>query len=241
LIPTARATIGDGVILRVHTGEASMRTWLGAAAVTVALAAAARGDMVTYTTTPPLTTSGGVIDGPGTLPQFNPALGTLTAVTMFDDVVGTASGTWTNPTAGPLNASVQFYLHYNFFFPAARAGLTNQVLTILNGGQVDPGQTKTFTNSGSAHDTATPQNGFDAFVGTRSIGFDWQGAYQTVDTSSPGLTGGGGASAAVTMGVTYTYTAAVPEPSAVFGVGLVTAAGLLGWAWRRLSPPPARP
>jgi hypothetical protein len=240
LILMVRATIDDGVILRVHTGEASMRTWLGAVVV-VALAAAARGDVVTYTVDPKLTTSGGVIDGPGVLPQFNPALGTLTGVTLFDRIDATAVGTWTNPTAGPLNASVQAYLHYNFIFNVSpRSGLANQSFVVLVGGQVDPGQTETFTNRVTGGDTVGA-NDNAPFVGTGTVPFDWQGAYRYVDTSSPGLTGGAGAGAAVTMGVTYTYTAAVPEPAAVVAPGLVTALGALAWAWRRLSPPPARP
>jgi hypothetical protein len=156
---------------------------------------------------------------------------------VFDAVTGQDVLTLTNTTGSDLSGASTLNLHYNTLFSIPGVGITGAEVQFFNIALVPAGQTATFTATGAGRDTAgVPGPAFAQFIGPGSVGYTWEGAYAfTLNIFPPGLVvNGRQMTAAVTVGVTYTYTAAaVPEPSAVVAPGLVTALGALARAWRR--------
>jgi hypothetical protein len=205
-------------------------------AVILAVVTQARADFITYTS-PGLS---------GTLPLFDPALGTLESAKFSDSFVAAQSFTVTNPTDQPLGLTDSYYLHYSVstgtpssYYPPGVDGVwwLSDHITAL------PGQTVTSTSFAQRFSVTnygyggSPMWPLAEFIGAGQslyYGTTFGGPGDAlnvdkgliVDGRSVGMLPGGGFS------VTYTYEpAAVPEPSAIVLVATGLAVALV-YRWR---------
>jgi hypothetical protein len=205
-------------------------------AVILAVAASqARGDMIMYTN-PAFS---------GSLPQFNPALGTLRSAAFSDTYLPIGTTTITNTTTDPLSWSDVYNVHYavTATLPGYGPwGVVQGVYQVRNGGVVQAGQTQTFTEGVfSQGETGAifpivDRISLAPFLGTGSIDYSTEtGLTGRNRIFPPGLrVDGSSGTASGGVNITYTYDpapAAVPEPSTLILVGTGLAVALV-YRWR---------
>jgi hypothetical protein len=171
--------------------------------------------------------------------QFNPALGTLTAVEVdlhgsFDSTI-TVTNTSADPSSGTARTDVQFTAQDGGLnlAPTPQIDLLSgtYAYSLPGGGNVTSPLISTSTSSGSTY-TAAPILAEFTGVGTFALGAST--FTQTVLSNTGGnTTASQVTSAALTGSVTYFYTP-VPEPSTVALLGLGMAS-VLAFARRRRS------
>lgn len=167
------------------------------------------------------------------LPGFNPALGSLTAVSLSLEAVGSQSGSVKNNASG----SETFTPFASSLITATGPNSSTNTATLSS--------SQTFTLASGASTTYgpfTPASNTASNVST--TGYTSAGNISvTVSTStSQGVSGGGGnivfslmTTAGGSADVTYTYTPAttgVPEPSSC-ALAALGGLGLVGYGWRR--------
>jgi hypothetical protein len=190
-------------------------------AVFFAGTAGAKAAMVTYTvdaaaTLVPATTSsvsGVNYTDTSTLPQFNPALGTLTDASFSYDYVAAIDVAGSGGAVGQISGEL--------FANGIDTGIS------ATGGGFGPGGISDLSGafSGTYDD---PDLSNDIGTGSTTFAWDTTGDYITIAFGTP--TASLEATSPSPVSVTYTYTAAVPEPASL---SLLATAGLALLARRR--------
>jgi PEP-CTERM motif len=192
-------------------------------------AGAARADMVTYTTTIPLQTAPAPFSYGFTESQFNPALGTLTGVSIALDSTITPGvnvfgvGTLPNPYTAAMATDMVVLTA-----PTADGNITQSASTGSYSGTITanyPTITTYFASSPTtANNTATVlAANFPTYVGLGLLNFTFASGVSSDSISGTNVFVGGAETASATATVTYTYTPAAPEPGSL---GLLAIGGI---------------